>query len=79
MEPWQREYSLCLICEKPVEPELFEWALRQFQRPICSTECRRIDMLRRFACCMKAEVYPCVCAYSFECSEHGIRHIGTHD
>ena len=31
------------------------------------------------ACCEKATVLPCVCAYSYECPEHGTRHIGSHE
>ena len=31
------------------------------------------------ACCEKARVLPCVCAYSYECPEHGTRHIGSHE
>ena len=31
------------------------------------------------ACCILAEISPCVCAISFSCPLHGGRHIGTHD
>jgi hypothetical protein len=31
------------------------------------------------ACCILAEISPCVCAISFSCPLHGGIHIGTHD
>lgn len=35
----------------------------------------------RIACCEEAVLNPryCVCAYFWECPEHGETHVGTHD
>lgn len=30
-------------------------------------------------CCKLAKPMFCVCAYAFDCPEHGQRHYGTHD
>lgn len=37
------------------------------------------DVKRPFACCGKAVPINCVCAYSYDCPDHGAKHIGSHD
>lgn len=34
---------------------------------------------RTGACCPKAKPMACVCEYAWECPDHGVKHIGTHD
>lgn len=72
-------YKLCAECGAELIPELAEWALRRFEQQTCSTDCSKAQMVKRMGCCEKAEMTPCVCAYSFKCPEHGEKHIGTHD
>lgn len=31
------------------------------------------------ACCPRAHALQCVCAYAYECPDHGTRHMGTHE
>ena len=31
------------------------------------------------ACCNKAKFAPCVCAWCFDCPDHGVTHVGSHD
>jgi hypothetical protein len=39
----------------------------------------KVHKIGPHACCEKAHVTNCVCAYSYTCPEHGDIHIGTHD
>lgn len=37
------------------------------------------ETIMRFGCCTAARIRQCNCAYSFECKNHGITCIGSHD
>lgn len=76
---WIQRYRYCRVCDKKVTRAQLAFALDRAETPICSAACRKKDVLKTFACCLKAKVLPCVCAYSFTCKEHGTRHTGTHD
>lgn len=76
---WQAKFKVCRVCGKNVDADTLASALRRLEVPVCSPECRTLETKRVYACCEKAEFTPCVCLYSFQCHEHGERHIGTHD
>lgn len=78
-EEWIQKYRVCRNCGKPLDAERFAYALWRFQNDICSTECLQAETKKRYACCDKAELMPCVCMYSYRCPVHGETHIGTHD
>ncbi|UCC72035.1 MAG: hypothetical protein JSV86_16955 [Gemmatimonadota bacterium] len=73
------EYTTCRMCDGPLPAALREFAASRFERMTCSTECTRADLVARFGCCAEATLAECVCAYAFECAEHGMTHVGTHD
>lgn len=73
------KYGSCRHCGKPVDAETYKFAVRRFEKQLCSDECRRAEHIKLHACCDKATPSPCVCTYSFSCPEHGNMHVGTHD
>jgi hypothetical protein len=79
-EAWAK-YGHCRVCGKEVSPDQFQWALKRFEQPLCAppSRCREIEIFKRYGCCDKARMIPCVCMHSFECPEHGTQHVGTHD
>ena len=79
LEPYEQEYARCLMCNGPVTGPALGMALRRFERTTCSAKCRKAEVIRRFACCAKAKPRACACAYSFDCAEHGVRCVGSHD
>lgn len=78
-DDWKKKYDTCRVCGKEIPELLKSFAYRKLEQQTCSTECTRKEIIQRFACCDKAEFLTCVCMYSFRCSVHGDRHIGTHD
>lgn len=73
------DYGHCHECGAEVSQDRYANAYRRVEKPTCSLECARAAYVKRFACCGKAEVLPCVCAHSFRCPIHGDTHAGTHD
>lgn len=73
------DLSLCRVCGNLVPEAVQQRAQRELQQGVCSTVCMVEEEIRRFACCEKATIRPCVCAHSFDCPIHGVTHIGTHD
>lgn len=78
-EPWIQNYRYCAMCNKPLDASDFAYALVKLEKRCCSIECLKAEQIKRWACCDKAVMTPCVCTYSFSCPEHGEKHIGTHD
>jgi hypothetical protein len=80
-EPWVQGYRICRVCGKTVDADKLGRALNSHQKPLCSTDCYRVEELKRHACCEQAKPLSrnCVCAYATECPVHGERHFGTHD
>lgn len=78
-EDWKIPYSTCVVCDKSLNEDLYQWALKRHELMACGIECSAKNLINRMACCEQAKIHPCVCAYSFECPIHGIMHIGTHD
>jgi hypothetical protein len=77
---WFHKYMTCRVCGKPLIMGLLREALRRYETLTCqSGDCNKKDLVRQFGCCEKAEPIGCVCAYAFNCPEHGETHIGTHD
>lgn len=72
-------YLKCRHCQKPVDDITLAFAYWKHEQGICSSECYRAEQLKRFACCEKAVQRGCVCLYSTECPDHGIRCTGSHD
>jgi len=77
-ESWAK-YGHCRICGNEVTAEQYQWARRRIEPPVCGHRCREVEIFKRYGCCEKAHMIPCVCLHSFECPEHGTKHIGTHD
>lgn len=73
------KYTTCRVCGNNVNEATFEYARRRMEEPICSPECQKVETTKRYGCCEKATMTPCVCMYSFTCPEHGDSHIGSHD
>jgi len=69
----------CKVCGLSLPVNLRRVARHRGERMCYSPECVRTDIRQRYACCHRAEMLPCVCAYSFRCPVHGDTHIGTHD
>jgi len=76
---WKAQYRVCRVCDKAVSSSSFAYALQRFEQQTCSSECSRREMLTNHGCCDKAEIRDCVCHFSTECPDHGVRCIGTHD
>ena len=72
-------FRFCAGCGAELVIDLARIALARFEQSTCSTDCSKRQLIKRMGCCEKAEMTPCVCAYSFKCPEHGEKHIGTHD
>jgi len=77
--PLPYDTDRCKVCKKELSELQKQWAKRHYEETTCSPECRRKELVRQFACCEKAVLIGCVCAYAFECPEHGQTHVGTHD
>lgn len=75
---WEK-YLTCEVCNKSLNDERLAWAFWKHESQLCSVECHRNQQLARYACCDKAKARNCVCMYSTECPDHGIRCVGTHD
>lgn len=74
------DYDHCRICGADVTPDLAAYYRRRVENAMCGNPaCARREVIARFGCCAKAEITPCVCAYSFSCPDHSMKHIGTHD
>jgi hypothetical protein len=69
----------CRVCNRPLSDEQKKLAKHWLQEMCCSLACQQDEIKQRYACCSKAVPMACVCAYAFECVEHGQRHIGSHD
>lgn len=82
-KPDVEKYYHCPYCNVALKPMIAERARKKFERQHChSTACKRADDIKYGRlCCKKAEVIPCVCAYSYKCPEHAPNgcHVGTHD
>jgi len=72
-------FLFCFECGAELTSDLADLALARFERMTCSSDCSRRRIIAAWACCDKAQITPCVCAYAFSCEEHGDRHVGTHD
>lgn len=82
-KPEVSKYYVCPYCNVALPVAAAEWARKTFERKYCGSDaCQRADAIRYGRlCCDKAEVIPCVCAYSYKCVEHAPNgmHVGTHD
>lgn len=72
-------FRFCAECGAELTIDLAKIARARFEQTTCSTDCSKRQLISSMGCCEKAEMTPCVCAYSFKCPEHGEKHIGTHD
>ena len=75
------EYTLCVICSKPLGESLAALAVRRLERMSCGlVDCIKKDEVRTGRlCCEKATYTLCSCARSYTCPDHGDVHVGTHD
>lgn len=80
---WFHRYLSCRVCGKPLFVGLARWRLSRYETGTCAgvrgRRCAQKELVMRHGCCEKARPVACVCAYAFECPEHGRRHVGTHD
>ena len=72
-------YDTCSMCGQFLTESLRGFAYDRFEKMTCSAICRMVLQKQQFACCQKAEYRDCGCAYSFDCAEHGVTHVGGHD
>lgn len=73
------DFTKCRVCGAALSELQVEQGRLRYQAQLCSADCTATEIKRAYACCEKAEFTPCVCMYSFECTEHGVTHVGTHD